>query len=295
MFEDLAFATLRIATPLVLAGLGGAITYQAGVLNVALDGFMIVGAFFGIWAAYASHSLIAGIAGAVMCSVALAWVLTTFAQRLKADIFMAGLAVTFLGYSVTSLLLQGVFGQDGVFQSHDVPAVQAVRLPFIADIPILGPIVSGHTPLVYLAYALVPAVNWVLYRTRWGLRLRMAGESEQAAAAAGIPVDRLKMQAMLLSGVFCGLAGAYLSLDYVSMFSRQMTNERGLIALAAVFFALGRPYGTAAIAILFGAATAFSIRLPSFTNAPPQLLQALPYVLTVLMLVVVGLRSTRNQ
>src|SRR6202162_3087468 len=110
MFEDLAFATFRIATPLVFAALGGLLSYQAGILNVALDGFMIVGAFFGIWAAFASHSLAIGILGAVVSSMALAYVLGVFSQRFKADVFIAGLALTFLAYSVTNLLLQGVFG-----------------------------------------------------------------------------------------------------------------------------------------------------------------------------------------
>jgi general nucleoside transport system permease protein len=291
MLHDLAFATIRIATPLVFAALGGLLTYQAGILNVALDGFMIVGAFFGIWAAFAFHSLAAGILGAIASGMALAYVLGVFAQRFKADVFIAGLALTFLAYSVTNLLLQGVFGQDGVFQSDTIPSFQPIRLALIADLPVLGDVLSGHTPLVYVAYLAVPLVALVLYRTRWGLRVRMTGEAEDAATAAGVPAARLKMQTLLLSGLFCGLAGAYLSLDYVSLFSKQMTSERGLIALAAIFFAKGRPFATAAVAILFGAATALAVRLPSVTNVAPQLLQTIPYVCTVLALIAVGGRD----
>jgi simple sugar transport system permease protein len=136
-------------------------------------------------------------------------------------------------------------------------------------------------------------VAFFLYRTRWGLRVRVVGEAEEAAATAGINVGRVKFQMMLWSGVFCGLAGAYLSLGYVSLFAKQMTNERGLIALAAIFFANGNPYWTAAVALLFGTATALSVRLPQITGAAPQLLQLIPYLVTVLALVVVGIRNVR--
>ena len=139
----------------------------------------------------------------------------------------------------------------------------------------------------------MPVVAFFLYRTRWGLRVRVVGEAEDAAAAAGVNIFAIKFQTMLLSGLFCGLAGAYLSLGYVSLFAKQMTNERGLIALAAIFFANGNPYWTAAVALLFGTATALSVRLPQMTGAAPQLLQLIPYAVTVLALIVVGIRKTR--
>lgn len=293
MLQDLAFSALRIATPLVYAALGGLLTYQAGILNIALDGFMIVGAFAAIWGSFVSGNLLVGVLAGMLSATAMALLLALFNLRFKADIFIAGIAVTFLAYGLTSLLLSGVFGQDGLFQSSAIPNFNPVRLPGIASLPWVGAVVSGQTPLVYLAYLLVPVVAWVLTRTRWGLRVRMTGEAEEAAAAAGVSVKRLKLQTMLLSGLFCGLAGSYLSLDYVSLFSRQMTNERGLIALAAIFFARGRPFGTAAVAVLFGAATALSVRLPEMTGAAPQLLELVPYAVTLLALVAVGLRTTR--
>ena len=142
---------------------------------------------------------------------------------------------------------------------------------------------SGHTLLVYLAYLCVPIVAYCLYRTRWGLRVRVVGEAEDAAAAAGHQrCSASSSRRCCCHGLFCGLAGAYLSLGYVSLFAKQMTNERGLIALAAIFFANGNPYWTAAVALLFGAATALSVRLPQMTGAAPQLLQLIPYVVTVL-------------
>ena len=292
MLSEMIFSAIRISTPLVFAALGGLLTYQAGILNIALDGFMIVAAFAAIAVAYATGSLVLGLAAGIASAAVLAALLAVFNLKFRAHIFIAGIAVTFLAYGLTALLLKGLLGQEGVFASNTIPTFPVLHLPLVEDIPVLGPLVSGHTILVYAAYLSVPVVAWWLYRTRWGLRVRVVGEAEDAAAAAGVRVDRIKFQTMILSGVFCGLAGAYLSLGYVSLFAKQMTNERGLIALAAIFFAKGNPYWTAAVALLFGFATALSVRLPQVTGAAPQLLQLIPYVVTVLALIVVGIRST---
>lgn len=295
MDTDLAFSAIRISTPLVFAAMGGLLTYRAGMLNIALDGFMIVAAFAAVATAYATGSLTLGIAAAIVCSVALAALLVLFNLKFKADIFIAGIAVTFLAYGLTALLLRGILGEDGVFSSPTIPKFPVIDIPGLAGIPVLGPILNGHTLLVYVAYLMVPLVAFALYKTRWGLRVRVVGEAEDAARAAGIGVDRIKMQTMLLSGAFCGLAGAYLSLGYVSLFANKMTNDRGLIALAAIFFAKGRPYPTALVALLFGAATALSVRLPEVTGIAPQLLQITRYAMTVLVLVVVGIRGARSR
>ena len=290
---EILHSTVRISTPLILAALGGLLTYQAGMLNIALDGFMIVAAFAGVAIAYFSGSLVVAILAAVGASMLLAALMALFNIWFRAHIFIAGTAVTFLAYGLTALLLKGVFGQDALFTSDAIPTFTTIVVPVIAGIPVLSQIFSGHTILVYVAYLLVPVVAWALYRTRWGLRLRVVGEAPEAAATAGVNVDGVKFQAMLLSGLFCGLAGAYLSLAYVTLFSKEMTHERGLIALAAIFFARGSPYLTAVVALLFGAATALSVTLPQVTGLAPQLLQMIPYVVTVLALVAVGWRATR--
>ena len=294
MWYDIAFSSIRISTPLIFAALGGLFTFQAGILNIALDGFMIIGAFSAVAAAYATGSLTAGILAGVVSSAALAAILALFNLRFRAHIFIAGIAVTFLAYGLTALLLKSLLGQDGVFTSPNIPVFPALRVPGLADLPVVGAVLSGHTLLVYLAYLAVPLVAWSLYRTRWGLRVRMIGEAEDAALAAGIAVDQIKFQTLVISGVFCGLAGAYLSLGYVSLFARQMTDERGLVALAAIFFAKGRPVATTLVALMFGVATALAVRLPEITGAAPQLLQVIPYVVTILALVVVGLRTKRS-
>lgn len=287
------YSAVRVSTPLIFAAMGGLLTFQAGMLNIALDGFMIVAAFAAITVAYGTGSLELALLAGVLSSMLLAALLGTFAIKFRADIFIAGIAVTFMAYGLTALLLKGVLGEDGVFMSNTIPRFDRIDLPLIQDIPVLGQIISGHSLLVYIAYLSVPVVAWCLYSTRWGLRVRMVGEAPEAAAAAGIKVDRVKFQTMILSGAFCGFGGAYLSLAYVSLFANQMTAERGLIALAAIFFAKGNPFWTAIVALLFGLATALSVRLPQVTGAAPQLLQLIPYVVTVLALVVVGIRTAR--
>ena len=291
MLQDLGFSAIRIAAPLVLAAMGGLLTFKAGILNIALDGFMIVAAFSAVITAYLTGSLTLGILAGVISSMLLAVLLVTFNLRFRAHIFIAGIAVNFIAYGLTALLLEGLLGQQGIFTSDAIPRFPAIDLPFIEDVPLIGPVVSGHTLLVYVAYVTVPVVSLLLYTTRWGLRVRIVGEAEGAAAAAGVNVDLLKIQAMLASGFFCGLAGSYLSLGYVSLFAKQMTNDRGLIAIAAIIFAKGHPYATAVVAALFGLSSALSIRLPDLTGIAPQLLQILPYLVTVLALVMVGIRT----
>lgn len=291
----LLLAAIRLSTPLLFAAMGGALTYQAGMLNIALDGFMIVAAFFGVATAAATGSLALAVIAAVVSAILLAALLATFNLRLNADIFIAGIAVTFLSYGLTGLLLKNLLGQEGVFAPPAIPRFTPIRLPLVEEIPLLGSLLSGQTILVYAAFLSVPVVAWSLYRTRWGLRVRMVGAAPDAAEAAGIRVGRIKAQTMLLSGLFCGLGGVYLSLGYLSLFAREMTGERGLIALAAIFFARGRPFRTAAAVLMFGCMSALAVELPQVTTIAPELLQLVPYLAAVAALGVIGARNVRGR
>ena len=293
---EIAFSAIRISTPLIFAAMGGLLTYQAGILNIALDGFMIVAAFAAICVAFATGNLVLGVAAGIFAAIVLAALLAAFNLKFRAHIFIAGIAVTFLAYGLTALLLKGVLGQEGVFQSNRIPHFPAIRHSALGATSRS----SGRWSAATLSSSMPPICRCPSWRSSstgraGGCRVRVVGEAEDAAATAGIGVERLKFETMLWSGFFCGLAGAYLSLGYVSLFSKQMTNERGLIALAAIFFAKGNPYATAAVALLFGTATALSVRLPLLTGAAPQLLQLIPYVVTVLALVVVGIRNVRTR
>ena len=225
MDSDIAFSAIRISTPLIYAALGGLLTFQAGILNIALDGFMIVAAFTAIAAAYATTSLTIGVLAGIASAMALAALLAVFNLRFKANIFIAGIAVTFMAYGLTALLLKGLLGQEGVFSSDRIPVFPPLRLPLVADIPFVGPLISGHTLLVYLAYLAVPVVAFFLYRTRWGLRVRVVGEAEDAAAAAGIDVANIKFQTMLLSGLVLRSCGR-ISIARIRVPVRQADDQR---------------------------------------------------------------------
>jgi len=288
---ELARAVIRISVPLIFAGLGGLLSFNAGVLNIAMDGFMLVAAFAAIWMANLTGSLILGILAAMVAGVALATLFGYFNLRFKANIFIAGIAINLLASALTALLLVGIYNQQGSFVPENIPTIPTISLPIIGGIPGVGAIVDGHDPLTYLAYLAVPITAFILFRTRWGLHVRAAGENPEAAEVVGVNVFWIRMQTIWLSGAFCGIAGAYLSLVYVGSFSRDMTADRGLIALAAIFFARGKPYVMLIVAVLFGASQALAIRLQLQDQLPSQLLQVIPYAITILALIVVGIRA----
>lgn len=282
---------IRISTPLVLAAMGGLLTFQAGVLNIAMDGFILISAFVAIWIAHVTGSLLIGVAAAVLASVVIAMIFGIFNLRFKANIFIAGIAFNMFASGITAVLLEGILGQRGVFASNRIPPFKVIEIPMFSKIPVLAEIFNGHTILVWVAFLAVPVVSYALYRTKWGLRVRATGENADAAASVGLNTFNLKMQAIALSGFFCGLAGAYLSLGYVTLFSRDMHGDRGLTALAAIFFARGNPGVATLVAMLFGASQAISVRLQQLAGVAPQLLQVIPYLVTILALVAVGLQD----
>ena len=293
MDSDIAYSAIRISTPLIYAALGGLLTYQAGILNIALDGFMIVSAFAAIAVAYATESLTLGVIAGVISAVVLAALLAVFNLRFRANIFIAGIAVTFMAYGLTALLLKGLLGQEGVFSSDRIPTFAPLRIPVLADVPIIGPPLSGHTLLVYLAYLLVPVVAFFLYRTRWGLRVRVVGEAEDAAEAGGdqhfgdqVPDDGA-LGIILWSRRRVSLAGICVAVRQADDQRERPHRSRG------DFFRQWQ-------SILDGCGCALVRRrdravgsAPANDGLAPQLLQLIPYVVTLLALVAVGVRKTR--
>ncbi len=288
-------AIIRVSTPLVFAALGGLLTFKAGILNIAMDGFMLVAAFLGILTAYLTGNLAWAVFAAVLGSVIMAILFGYFNLKFKADIFIAGIAVGMLASGLTAVLLQGALGQTGVFASSRIPRFFQIRIPFIDGIPVLSQLFSGYSILVYLAFLFTPIVSLVMSRTKWGLRVRAVGENPDSAASVGIDVFKIKMETVILSGFFCGLGGAYLSLDYVSLFSRDMTADRGLIALAAIFFAQGNPVTTIAVTVLFGIAQALAVTLQQSVGIAPQIVQVVPYFVTMIALIAVGFQTVHHR
>jgi general nucleoside transport system permease protein len=304
MSDDLAIqivsllaATLRLATPLVLAALGGLFCERAGIVDIGLEGKMLGAAFAAGAVAAVTGSVWLGLAAAILVSVALALVHGYAAITHHGNQVVSGMALNILVAGLAPSLAAAWFGQGG----NTPPLAGAARfaaidLPFartLNALPGVGllfdQLVDGHTLPVYLAAAAVPLTALVLTRTRFGLRLRAVGENPQAVDTAGISVPRLRYQALLCTGLLCGIAGADLSLAQSAGFFRDMTAGRGYLALAALIFGKWRPVPTLLACLLFAFADAVQTRLqgvalPWVGVIPVQFIQALPYILTVLLL-----------
>ena len=290
-------STIRLSIPLIFTALAGLFTERAGVFDIGLEGKMLGAAFAAGSVAYITQSVYMGLGAAILVSVLLALVHGYASITQRGSQIVSGVAINFVVAGSTVILGQAWFGQGG-----RTPALMesgrfgTINLPFadaLRDVPILGPLysnlLSGHSPLTYFAFLMVPAAWWILYRTRFGLRLRAVGENPGAVDTAGISVIWLRYRAVICCGILCGIAGAYLSLAANAGFTKGMTAGKGYIALAALIFAKWRPKNILFACLLFGFLDAFAIRyqgyaFPLIGKVPVQLMQALPYILTVILL-----------
>jgi simple sugar transport system permease protein len=272
-------ATLRYATPLIFGALGGLFSERSGVINIALEGIMLIGAFFGAWGADVTGSWIGGLVMAVAAGIVFALIHAVFAISLRADQIVSGTALNLLAVGVTGYLYVAIYGATGT--PDDLPGVPDVHLP-IKSVPLLGDVFGQLNLLVWLALAGVVVAWVVVFRTAAGLRLRSAGENPLAAETAGLSVVRTRYLGVMTSGAVAALGGAFLSIGFVHSFSQNMTAGRGFIALAALIFGRWRPAGALAATLLFGFGSALAQRLPTFSPSGAVLFQALPYVLTLI-------------
>ncbi|MDK1377422.1 ABC transporter permease [Sinorhizobium sp. 6-70] len=290
-------STIRVSVPLVFAALAGLFTERAGVFDIGLEGKMLGAAFAAGAAAAVTQSVWVGLIAAILISVLLSLVHGYASITQRGNQIVSGVAINFIVAGSTVILGEAWFRQGGRtpalaegarFQIVNFPGADAIR-----EVPILGPIyadlLSGHFLLTYLAFAMVPISWWILYRTRFGLRLRAVGENPGAVDTAGISVIWLRYRAVICCGILCGFAGAYLSLAMTAGFVKGMTAGKGYIALAALIFAKWRPKNVMFACLLFGFLDALAIRLqgtplPLVGQVPVQLMQALPYILTVILL-----------
>lgn len=287
-------STIRVSTPLLLACLAGLYSERSGIFDIGLEGKMLAGAFAGAAAAAVLHSGLLGLLVGILVSVSLALVHGFASITHRGNQIVSGVAINFIAAGSTIILGQAWFSQGGRTPAlQPVERFEAIRLPFAAEIgavPIIGPIysqlISGQSLLTYLAFAMVPITWWVLYRTRFGLRLRAVGENPAAVDTAGISVASLRYRAVIITGVLCGIAGCYLSMAQGAGFVKDMTAGRGYIALAALIFAKWLPVPAMFACLLFGFLDAAAIRWQSQLAqvVPVQVIQALPYVLTVVLL-----------
>jgi len=285
-------STVRMATPLIFCALAGLLSERSGVVDIALEGKMLFAAFAAGAVGAATGSTALAMLAAIGVAVALAWLHGLACVSHAGDQVVSGLAINIIAVGMTVVLGVAWFAQGGQTPALDnAVRLQALLPPNSAllRLPVLGEMLLSHGILVYLAYALVPGVWWLVFRTRFGLRLRAVGENPHMVEAAGVSVQRLRYTALTLGGVLCGLAGSYLVLSQTANFSQNMTAGRGFMALAALIFGRWRPFGALGACLLFGLLDALAIRLqgvalPGIGEVSVQLMQALPYAMTVLLL-----------
>ncbi len=280
VWSALFAAMLRYATPLVFAALGGIVSERSGVVNIGLEGMMLMGAFFGIYGSDVTGSWLPGLLIGMAAGGVLALVHAVFSIRLRADQIVSGTAINLLAVGVTGYLFVDHYGDQGT--PDNISRAPDVTLPLIKSIPFVGDAIGKANLLTWLALIGVVALTVFLFRTPRGLRLRAVGEHPRAAETVGIPVLRTRYIAVVTSGVLAAMGGAYLSIAFLGSFNQGMTAGRGFIALAAVIFGNWRPYGALGAALLFGFSSALAQRLPAFSESGAVLFQALPYVLTLI-------------
>jgi general nucleoside transport system permease protein len=286
-------AAMVLATPLVLAAMGGLINMRGGIVNIGLEGMMVVGAFVAVLVSWKTGSALTAVLSAAAAGALVALPFTLVITRLGANEIVAGLGFNILVVGLIGYLLPVVFDTQGVLDPPRLADLPSVRIPGVDSIPVLGRIVSGKTPLTYLAIVSVPLVAWFLNRTTWGIRLRAAGQDPEAARAVGIRALAWRDMSTMIAGMFSGLAGAQLSIGIVTLFGKEMVAGRGFIALAAFYFGAARPWPTAAAAFLFGVVDALQVRLPGDV-VPSQVVQMLPYLSVVVALTVVAVLRRRR-
>ena len=276
-------AVLALSTLLLLPALGGVISERSGVVNIAMEGMMLVGAFFAVYADLHLHNpwlatLVAMLAGGMM-----ALIHAVVSIRFRADQIVSGVAINIFAAGMTVFLIGRLYGLQDVGHINQNEALPNVAVPGLSSIPFVGQVFFNQNVIVYVALVLLVATHIVLFRTRLGLRIRSVGEHPQAADTAGINVFRLRYGAVIMSGVLSGLAGAFLAIGISNTFVPNMTDGRGYIALAAMIFGKWTPFGAFVACVIFGLGEAIYYN-NSFIHASPYLLSALPYVLTLVVI-----------
>ena len=275
--------TIRIATPLVLGALAGVLCERAGVINIAIEGQFLAGAFFASVAASLAFNAYMGLVGGIIAGVLIAAVLAVFALRYQVNQVVLGVVLVAFASGLTSFLLGQIPGDPDVSQYfNEPPILQPIRLPGLADIPLVGQALFEQTALVYLMYLAVGIVTFLLFQTRWGLRVRSVGEHPKAADTVGIRVNRTRWQAVLLGGVFAGLGGAYYTVGSTGAFDRDISAGTGFIALAAVIMGRWHPVGATLAAVFFGFMWDLQNQLSFVEKLPGELLGAVPYLATII-------------
>lgn len=289
MTPSFLYSIIRVATPLILASLGAVITSNAGITNIGIEGVMLISALAGVFASAFSFGpwfgLLIAILTGVVCSLAIGYVSMT----LKADSVLTCIAFNTMALGGTVYFMYAVVKDKGTTLALSSGKLPSIHIPFIQNIPLVGDVISNHNVISYVAFVMIFVVYVLLYKTPLGLRIRSAGKSPKALSSVGVSLIKTRYIALGISGILGGMAGAFMSMGYVTWFSKNMTAGRGFIALAADAMGNSTPLGATLSSLLFAIAEALSYSL-QVTTIPPELVQMLPYLVTILGLIVYSVK-----
>ncbi|MDN5342233.1 MAG: ral nucleoside transport system permease protein [Oceanotoga sp.] len=291
---EILHTAIRVTTPIALAALGGLFTHKTGVLNIALEGMMLMAAFMGVVTSYFTGSPLLAIMAAFGVSLIIGLIFSFFGITLKGNFIIVGLAVNMTAYGITAFWLQQWFGIRGILSSDKIIGLDPIDVPILNKIPIISDIFNNHTPIVYVSFLLLLITYITLKHTKIGLHIRVVGENENAAKAVGIKVNKIRYISVLLSSLYCALAGVNLSLESLNLFVEKMTAERGFIALAAIFSGKGTALGTYLFSFIFGLGETFQISLQIF-DVPGSLIQTIPFIFVIIILTFIGIKNKKNK
>ena len=288
---DLIRSGVRLGTPIILAAVGGALCNRAGVLNLALEGKMLLGAFLGILAAFFLKSSFLGVLVAALSGGVLGAIFAFLYLRYEVDLVILAIAINLFIAEMTVFFMRTFLGNVGTWSDPSIEQLPDLALPGIHNLPVLGRVLSGYNGIVYFSWVAVLATYFVLFYTKFGRHVRAVGENQEAAETVGINVARVKVFALIISGALAAMGGAFLSIGHLTLFTRNMSNGRGWIAITAALFGFSHPIGVFLTGMFFGLADAFAIRLQTTTNVPPSLVQFLPHIFTLLAIILVAVRT----
>lgn len=289
--SDFFYATIRMASPIILAALGEVLLERAGIFNLGIEGIMLFGAFFAVLGSFLTGSAWIGVIFALLIGIVLGLVYGFAVVTIRSNQAVTGTGLNILAVGLTSLLGRMIWGVQSVPQT--VKGIGPVRIPLLADIPVIGPILFNHSPLVYLAYIMIGVVYFILYKTSWGLKIRSIGEQPKASDTMGINVIGWKYGMCMVSSMFAAAAGAILSLSFMNLFVDNMSGGRGYMAVACVILGQWNPVGAAVGGLIFGAGNAIQMRLQAFgVPIPSSLLLVLPMIFA--LIVVLSVRGSAS-
>ena len=278
-------ATFRSATPIIYAALCAAITQQADILNIGTEGIMLTGACVAVAVSFFTGSWIIGVLAAMLAGLLIAGIMAVGHIKYNAEICAIGMGINMFALAITKFILNVVLGSSGTFSDPGIKQIPKIHLAFLDNVPVLGELLNDWRITEWLVIVLVIAITFLFYKTKWGLRLRAVGRFPMAAQTAGINVVGMKYQAILISGLIGGMAGAHLSLGYSAMFTENMTSNRGFMGVAAMYFGGANPALTAVGCLVFGFADSIGNRLQAY-GLPSQFVLLMPYVVTVVVLAI---------